>query len=123
MGGEPAIMCSVLVKCLTLEAFSPEVEKRLCRLFESNNFGVCNAILRAKLADQLKLCTKNNFSTPELNASTATGCLCQFKWTMLPFMVSLDWGWLFRRGPSTVYFILQMRGDTVAVALSYLTNY
>ena len=40
MGGELAIMCSVLVKCLTLEAFSPEVEKRLCRCFESNNFGV-----------------------------------------------------------------------------------
>ena len=52
VGGEPAItgMSGVLVKGLTREeAFSPGVEKRICR----KNFGVCNAILRAKLADQL----------------------------------------------------------------------
>ena len=36
-----------------LETFSPGVEKRLCRFFESKNFGVCNAILGAKLAYQL----------------------------------------------------------------------
>ena len=43
---------------------------------------------------------------------------CQFKWKMLSFMVSLDRGWLFRRGPSTVYFILQMRGDSGCSKLS-----
>jgi len=40
---------------LVIEVFSPGVEKRLCWFFESKNFGVCNAILRAKLADQLYL--------------------------------------------------------------------
>ena len=35
-----------------LEAFSPWVEKGLCRFFESKNIGLCNA-----------------FSTPGLNAS------------------------------------------------------
>ena len=37
-----------------LEAFSPGVEKQLCRFFESKNFGVCNAFLHIKLADQLE---------------------------------------------------------------------
>ena len=38
---------------IPLESFSPGVEKRLCMFFELKNFGVCNAILRTKLADQL----------------------------------------------------------------------
>ena len=40
---------------LRVEAFSPGVDKRLCRFFESKNLGVCSsAFLHIKLADQLE---------------------------------------------------------------------
>jgi len=45
---------TISIKRKVLEAFSPGVEKRLCRFFESKNFGVCNAFLHTKLADQLE---------------------------------------------------------------------
>ena len=43
-----------LMPCTSVEAFSPGVEKKLCRFFESKTFGVCNAFLHTKLEDQLE---------------------------------------------------------------------
>ena len=45
------------------------------QVFESKNFGVCNAFLHTKLADQLETWhSKTLFSTVGLNASIVMGC-------------------------------------------------
>ena len=66
----------LLVELRVLEAFSPGVEKRLCRFFESKNFGVCNAFLHTKRADQVETWhSKNALSTPGLNASSTASTM------------------------------------------------
>ena len=76
---------------VTLEAFSPGVEKRLCRFFASKNFGVCNAFLHTKLADQLETWHSKPifFSTAGLNASTErenSGRFLSFHWSGCGFL-------------------------------------
>jgi len=53
-----------------IEEFSPGVERRVYRFFESKNFGVCNAFSHTKLTDQLETWhSKNALLTPGLNFS------------------------------------------------------